>query len=132
MNTGEKIKQRRKELKITQSALEKLTGITVSAIQKYEYGKMKPKIEQLQKLATALKCAPIDLLDDDVSLFNKWNVELNAPVLREQIALLEQVAKNYGADTIDLLESYTSLNKTGKAKAIEYIKDLLKLYKEGD
>ena len=54
MPTGTKIKEIRKQKGLTQKQLGDLCGIADSNIRKYENGKQNPKIETLQKIATAL------------------------------------------------------------------------------
>lgn len=51
---GDRIKNLRKKLEISQKDLSDKTNISVSSINKYEMGIRKPKIETLQKIATAL------------------------------------------------------------------------------
>lgn len=61
MPTGTKIKEIRKQKGLTQKQLGDLCGIADSNIRKYENGKQNPKIETLQKIATALDCSLIAL-----------------------------------------------------------------------
>lgn len=68
MTVGENIKRIRKEKGLTQKKLGELCNIDEANIRKYENGKQKPKIETLQKIATALD-VPIIELKDDLSLF---------------------------------------------------------------
>lgn len=132
MNTSEKIKARRKLLKMTQSELAEATNISVSSIQKYEYGTANPKIEQLTKIATTLKCSPLDLLGDNLDALTKWNYQYDTAALSQQVDLFKNVGAVFGEDANVLLDTYTSLNNTGKKKVQEYIEDMLKLYKEGE
>lgn len=126
MKTNEKIKAFRKKSNLTQKQLAEKSNIAEITIRKYEKGDRVPKLEQLTKIAVALECSPVDLLDDEVSMFEKWDAQY--PNIREEVKLIEI----YGSDSIELLENYTLLNEIGKDKAREYIHDLLKLYKEGE
>lgn len=126
MKTNEKIKAFRKKSNLTQKQLAEKSSIAEITIRKYEKGDRVPKLEQLTKIATALECSTVDLLDDEVSMFEKWDTQY--PNMKEEIKLVEK----YGADSIELLENYTLLNEIGKDKAREYIHDLLRLYKEGE
>ncbi len=74
MPTGTKIKEIRKQKGLTQKQLGDLCGIADSNIRKYENGKQNPKIETLQKIATALKCNLSDLMDPDE--YKLHNIEL--------------------------------------------------------
>lgn len=126
MKTNEKIKAFRKKNNLTQKQLAEKSSIAEITIRKYEKGDRVPKLEQLTKIAVALGCSSMDLLDDDTSMLEKWDAQY--PNMREEVKLVEK----YGADSFELLENYTLLNEIGKDKAREYIHDLLRLYKEGD
>ena len=54
MDTGEKIKLYRKLKGMTQHQLAEQSGIHPVSIRKYEAGMMRPKTEQIQKLADAM------------------------------------------------------------------------------
>ena len=70
LTTGEKIKQLRKQLGMTQEELGAKIGVQKAAINKYETGIVADlKKSTLSSLAHALNVSPIDLLspDDDLS-----------------------------------------------------------------
>lgn len=54
MDISEKIKNARIERKLTQKQLAQLSGVAEITIRQYETNKRHPKIEQLQRIATAL------------------------------------------------------------------------------
>jgi XRE family transcriptional regulator of biofilm formation len=54
---GERIKQRRERVGITQSELSERTGISLSIISRIELGQVTHKIEQLESIATVLDIA---------------------------------------------------------------------------
>ncbi len=59
MTLGEKIKELRKERKISQPQLAKMTGISQQLISKFELGlTQKPPMESLQKIGIALEINP--------------------------------------------------------------------------
>lgn len=64
MKTGEKIKQRRKELKMTMEDLGQAIGVQRSAINKYEKGLVDIKSSTLAAIARALDIPVGSLLDD--------------------------------------------------------------------
>ncbi len=64
MTIGEKIKQLRKNKKLTQKALAKESGIAEITIRQYEAGMYSPKMEQLKKLCQALQVPIGELLTD--------------------------------------------------------------------
>ena len=59
---GQKIKKRRKELDLTQEELAKISGLHRTYIAGIEAGKRNISLKNLEKLATALKVNPDDLL----------------------------------------------------------------------
>lgn len=65
MTIGEKIKARRRELRMTTEELGNLIGVQRSAVTKYEKGRIELKAKQIQAIAKALNVSPVDLLDDD-------------------------------------------------------------------
>ena len=52
---GEAIRTRRMELGLTQEALAERIGVTSQQLQRYEYGKTRLKLENLQNIAHALE-----------------------------------------------------------------------------
>ena len=64
MPTGTRIKDIRKQKGLTQKQLGDMCGIADSNIRKYENGYQNPKIETLQKIATALG-EPLSIFIDD-------------------------------------------------------------------
>lgn len=63
MNIGQKIKEVRKQKSLTQKELGKRAGISQQQIAQYENGKLKPKIETIEKIADALKVPIFHLID---------------------------------------------------------------------
>lgn len=62
MEIGEKIKQIRKQRKLTQKQLGEISGTSEITIRQYETNRRAPRIEQLNKIATALNVDISDLL----------------------------------------------------------------------
>jgi len=68
MTTGEKIKQLRKELGLTQEELGKLIGVQKAAINKYETGVVvNLKQATIAALSEALHVSPVELLSPEMS-----------------------------------------------------------------
>ncbi|MFS7159787.1 S24 family peptidase [Serratia proteamaculans] len=63
MEMNDRIRARRKELKLTQDSLAKRVGVNRVTVTGWESGDYKPGGENLQALATALSCNPNWLLD---------------------------------------------------------------------
>ena len=64
MNISEKIKQLRKNKKMSQKELAQKTGLSIGSIQGYEQGRYNPKLETVLKIADALEISPSVFYDD--------------------------------------------------------------------
>ncbi|MCM1189362.1 MAG: helix-turn-helix domain-containing protein [bacterium] len=62
MNVGEKIRERRLEVGLSQKALGEKLGVSQQNIAQYENGKRMPKLETIKKIAAVLKISPNELL----------------------------------------------------------------------
>ena len=117
---SEQLKFFRKEFGLTQKQLGDITGIAEITIRQYEAGKYKPKLENLKKISDALSIPLAALLDIDETdqalntLSDFKNVDVNPSKYPDMFNLKE-------------LESYFTLNRKGKDKALSYIEDLAKL-----
>ncbi|MGV7093831.1 S24 family peptidase [Siccibacter turicensis] len=63
MKMNERIRSRRKELKLTQAVLAKLVGVNRVTVTGWESGDYEPGGSNLQALSAALKCNPLWLID---------------------------------------------------------------------
>lgn len=63
---GDKIKKYRKLKKLTQKELAEITGISLSAIEKYERGKLNPSYGKVKTIALALDVDLKDIIPDDM------------------------------------------------------------------
>lgn len=70
LNLGDKIKYYRNLKKLTQKQLSEMSGVSETAIRKYEGKQRKPKIETIIKIALALEIQPNLLLDTDTNITN--------------------------------------------------------------
>ena len=61
---GERIREIRKSLNLTQKQLGELSGIAEPTIRRYELGKLNPKRETIAKIAKALDVHPVELSGD--------------------------------------------------------------------
>ena len=100
MKISEKIKLRRAELNMSREALARKSGVSLSAIQKYESGDRKPKLETLQRISDAL----------DVPITYFGNCFVFAEQARDYSALsaltaLQYILEYLGIDTSKMPES---------------------------
>lgn len=116
---SENLKRIRKGKGITQKQLASDSGLSVTSIQYYECGKFKPKIEQVERLATALGVSPSELMGADY-----WDSTMNVQQIASEAAVLDSVSSAYGEEAVSILTDFLSLNDTGKRKAAEYVADL--------
>ena len=75
MTTGERIRNMRKNRKLTQKQLGELCGIAEPTIRRYELGKLNPKYETLERIAAALHTSTGALLGFSAGNQLKYNVK---------------------------------------------------------
>jgi transcriptional regulator with XRE-family HTH domain len=63
---GELIKEKRKQLKMTQEGLANEIGVTPATISLYESGERKPDIGNIKKIASTLEISMLTLLDIEI------------------------------------------------------------------
>lgn len=144
MTTGQIIKQLREERDMTQETLAELMGYShKSSINKIEMGKADLPQSKLVAFAKIFGVSPCVLIgyDEPKSAteedLEKWDAELNPNgKLMNEVKLIEQIQNQYGTDAVKLLQLFTSLNKSGKEKAVSNLEDLTAIekytYKEGE
>ena len=141
MSIGEDIKRIRIEKKMTQQELgQKLGGISQQQIGRWESNKANPKIETIQKIASALKVPVEDLLIsysselakkglDAVNMNNTAIANIAATGVLAEKEMRSALESNGYVLPEDkpLLQHYHELNETGQAKAIEQVELLTKI-----
>ena len=139
-NTGQRMKERRKQLALSADKVADLLGVSRSTIFRYESGYIeKVPANVLEKLAEILKTTPAYLMGwkDDYCYPHQTisSYERNAMMLREssdesyhtENCIYFQSHKMTPSDRTkvnDIIERYLSLTDTGKKKAHDYITDL--------
>ena len=68
MKIGEKIRQQRRLLDIKQGELSKLVGVSLKTIQRWENGERSPRLDEITKLAEALKVSSNYLMEQEETL----------------------------------------------------------------
>lgn len=155
MTVGETIRYYRKEKGFTQKQLGELCGINEANIRKYESGRQNAKVETLQKISNALELPVatfLPALAQNVQEKNKQSLDSiltqkeEQPSLTDLIALLEpENLQDYlnaksviieaeistrQSDLVilaEILALLKGLNKTGQQKALEHLRDLMKI-----
>ena len=62
---GQRIRERRVEVGLSQAAFARLLDIAQTQVHRYEKGERTPRGARLQKMARILKCKVSDLRDED-------------------------------------------------------------------
>lgn len=125
MTVGENIKQIRKQKGLTQKSLGELLSISEGMIRQYELGIRKPKIETIEKIASALQISPFELMGYDY-----WDEKYSPDgKLAEEVKFMQQVESKYGEGSSDLLHYYSLLNDEGKNKALNDVSDMTEVPK---
>lgn len=96
MTIGENIKKIRISKKITQKELADRLETSQQNLAQYENGKRRPKIETLQKIATALDVPLQDLLTVDVD--GKKVIDITDGTVEETLKLLDTMFPNRRTD----------------------------------
>lgn len=99
---GDKIKESRTALKLTQKELAEKVGLATITIRKYESNQRTPKYKTIQKLALALNVSPKNLLPSETHFYTQeiFKFLLDNKVTLEQIAEetnipLDEIKKMY-------------------------------------
>ena len=140
MVIGALLKQARKDAGLTQKQLGEKCGMADSAIRKYESGRVVPKLDTLQKLATALGQDVSMFLPtkgEDASEYSRLEPYLTEDQ-KEELASLDQELQReieYDIETEHedkrrrLLTAYYKLTQEGQDKAIERVEELAEIPK---
>lgn len=117
MTIGQRIKEARKDTGLTQRELAERSGTATGTIQQYELGKRQPRIEQLQRIASAL--------DVDVNwLMNGYTLEQRDQAWKGQVAQLFEGANAWKEGKARLNTAFDSLNSSGQQEAIKRVEEL--------
>lgn len=119
MGIGESIKQIRTQKKMTQRELgEKLGGITQQQIGQWENGIKNPKLETIQRLATALEVSLSDIIG--IEEFNK--------LVETKSRIKHQIDNGIIKTTpSSLLDNYSKLNDLGRHEAEKRVQELTEI-----
>jgi transcriptional regulator with XRE-family HTH domain len=101
---GNKIKTMRIARRLSQQDLSELTGLSISAIRSYEYGRRKPKQETVKKIMDALMGFPaIEELKEDLKKDGPATVDLaldnvgykwkHKPLTAQQVSAMRTVVR---------------------------------------
>ena len=137
MDIGHKIKELRMSKSLTQKELGQRMGISQQQIAQYENGKLKPKIETLQKIADALE-VPRNLIFENLNTPEKSELvksELIELIKSLNLEVTDITDKKKVEDSIiqaaqkksHYIKLYDHLTSIGQDKAIEQVELLTKI-----
>lgn len=124
VSPGDRIKYLRSLTDMSQEELGRRVGVQRAAINKYEKGTVENiPIKTIEKIANVFDVSPTYIVG--------WNGDADNP-LAVEVKLLQGVKRFYGNDTVELIELYKNLNSKGKARVIEYVLDMSRIYETED
>lgn len=117
---GSRIKELRTLSGLSQEELGKRVGVQRAAINKYETGVVENiPIKTIERIAKALDVSPTYLVG--------WSSE-NASSLAMEVKVIRGVKVFYGADAVELLETFSTLSIEGKKRVCVYADDISKVF----
>ena len=129
---GDRIKNRRKELKFTLQEIADRVGVASSTIQRYESGRISQlKLPVLESIAKAINVNPVWLMKEDAPMgtgisdsdfIKNYNSEIENRTIHTTINLKDFKITPTKED--ELLDNFNKLNSIGKDEAIKRIKEL--------
>src|SRR5579872_1718714 len=111
---GLRIRQRRKALSVSQTALADAIGLTFQQIQKYERGFNRVSFSRLVDIAHALDCRVIDLIGD------LDDASLSSPLFRQDTAHLRE------AGAPELLAAYAAAPAPLRKAILRLVQEIAK------
>ena len=124
MTVAENIKTIRKQKGLTQRQLAELIGVSVGAVQQFEYGKIIPKMDTVLLMSNKLNVSP-RIINPDLN----WDDYIDTESLSKEVQVWDNLP-DYDEDDIEIFRQMLSLNPDGKQKVSEYINDLIPKYKK--
>ncbi len=133
MTVGEKIRKTRKQKKMTQNTLARLTGLAAITIRQYEANKYIPKIKNLRKISYALETSLSEFIEPDQTTSGydiyydvcdsliktndgKPHQEIETKIINGNFQLNGEQRR--------ILSLFDALNADGKKEALKRIKEL--------
>ncbi|SHK37932.1 Helix-turn-helix domain-containing protein [Clostridium cavendishii DSM 21758] len=87
-----------------------------------------PRMDTIQKIATALNMDVHEFFDESFSLKNgdieKFDSTIDTNKLANEGKLIDSIQKTYGKQSVELLENFLKLNDLGKKEATKRVSEL--------
>ena len=131
MTIGDRIKQRREELNMSQDELSKKLGYeSRSTINKIEKGTRNLTQAQIKPLADALETTPCFIMGWEEATkedLEKWEKTYNqGGKLKEEVDLIEEIQKKHGKQAAEAAMLYSQLDKEDQAEIRGEMRGMLK------
>lgn len=126
MTVGERIKEARKTAGLTQKELGERLGVSFQAVAQWENNLRNPKIDTLQKIASALNVSvdSLGVIDVAADLLSDYATAL------QQKNAIEILGQAIGLENIErIVIALDLLNDEGKTKAVERVEELAEIPK---
>ena len=122
MEIGDRIKKKRLELGLTQKQLGELCGMADSNLRAYELGKVKPKIVNTKRIASALGVSVAYLMgwNEHYEFRDSPGGEVSPETIQAVKAWVMDKKKKR------MMDAFEQLNEAGQDKAIERVEELTK------
>lgn len=124
MTTGEKIKQVRKQKKISQQILGKSLGVSQAMIAQYENGSRLPKIETLRRIAAALEVPLYEISD--------WSQYSAEDLRRDFIGGVDELTRPAQDMVNNLLDGANDLARSAMETRNQLLKDIPRTREEAE
>lgn len=117
---GTRIKELRTLAEMSQEELGRRVGVQRAAINKYEKGTVENiPIHTIEKIAQVFDVSPTYIVG--------WSGDCGNPLAME-VKIIQGVKHFFGSDSVDVLETYTTLNEVGKQRVRQYLDDMYHIY----
>ena len=147
MTTGERIKAARINAGLTQRELADRLNVSFVNISQWERGRRSPKIETLQKIASALNVPLIELFPEEYGMKYLQYEEIASDIKQDMMdaaptweeyeearkTKVSEIQRNLVLADMErsrlnnLQSAFLRLNETGQKIAVEYVVDLAKI-----
>lgn len=123
MTMGERIKELRKQHRMSMEELGRHLGVGKTAIYKYENGEVEnlPR-SSIEKMAIIFGVSPSYLM-----CFDQWDE--NAEALSDEVMLYNRIQAKWGKEAFNLMMNFVQLNDEGKKALISLAEDFASLDK---
>ena len=125
MTVGQRIRQARKKIGMSQKDLADKLGISYVGVSQWENDKRKPKYETLQRIAHALNTSAMELMDKETAKDSQYSHDSNAP--DEDDLVMHQIPAML-VDVIDhMIPHLYKLNLNGRLEAVKRVDELTEI-----